>query len=101
MGIYLFFNETFCCTLTFLAKPSKKHDLQGKRIVFTGTLTNASRKQAEARAKTFGCFVGAAVSKNIDLIIAGDEPGDKVDKAKKLGKFQKQILQICIKSKFK
>jgi NAD-dependent DNA ligase len=44
-----------------------------------------TRKDAENEANNFGCFTGAAVSKNIDLVVAGKQPGEKVDQAKKLG----------------
>lgn len=76
-------NVTFCVFIG--AAASKKFDLQGKRVIFTGTLANATRKEAESEAKNYGCFVGSAVSKNIDLVIAGEEPGEKVEKAKSLG----------------
>ena len=60
-------------------------DLNGKKIVFTGALTKATRKQAAARAKMFGCIVVAGVSKHVDIVIAGSGAGQKLDRAEELG----------------
>ena len=69
---------------------------QGLRIVFSGTLEQLGRKHAEVRAKQFGCFVGTDVSKNTDILIIGDEPGKKKEKAEKLGNYcELRVLEIC------
>ena len=66
-------------------KKTSKVDLNGKKIVFTGALTKATRKQAAARAKMFGCIVVAGVSKNVDIVIAGSGAGQKLDRTEDLG----------------
>ncbi|MGD9109349.1 MAG: NAD-dependent DNA ligase LigA [Phycisphaerales bacterium] len=59
--------------------------LAGKTFVLTGTLPNYKRSEVEKMIKDNGGKTGSSVSKNTDYVIAGDEPGSKLDKAKKLG----------------
>jgi len=63
----------------------KKSGLTGKTIVFTGELTGFSRHEAENLARQFGANAASSVSANTDLLVAGENPGSKYDKAKKLG----------------
>ncbi|MCX5697588.1 MAG: NAD-dependent DNA ligase LigA [Candidatus Omnitrophica bacterium] len=63
---------------------AKKTALSGKRVVFTGELSGFSRSQAEDLARKCGARPSSGVSKDTDLVIAGDNPGSKYDKAKKL-----------------
>ena len=55
----------------------------------------ATRKQAAARAKMFGCIVAPGVSKNVDIVIAGSGAGQKLDKAEDLGNLQLTLLLDC------
>ena len=57
----------------------------GKTVVLTGTLPDVSREEAKARIEALGGRVSGTVSKKTDLLVAGDEPGSKFDKAVKLG----------------
>jgi DNA ligase (NAD+) len=57
----------------------------GKTVVLTGTLPDVSREEAKARIEALGGRVSGTVSKKTDLLIAGDEPGSKLDKALELG----------------
>lgn len=57
----------------------------GKSVVLTGTLPDVSREEAKARIEALGGRVSGTVSKKTDLLVAGDEPGSKLDKAVKLG----------------
>jgi len=63
----------------------KKSNLTGKKIVFTGVLSHLSRPQAERLAQDFGAEVASSVSQQTDYVVAGQEPGSKLDKAKQLG----------------
>ncbi len=59
--------------------------VSGKKFVLTGTLTNMSRDEAKDKIRTAGGLIGESVSKDTDYVVAGDNPGSKYDKAKKLG----------------
>lgn len=60
-------------------------NLAGKKVVFTGTLSTMTRKQAEAAAANLGAEVVGSVSKNTDILVAGADAGSKLQKAKDLG----------------
>ncbi|MGH9614709.1 MAG: NAD-dependent DNA ligase LigA, partial [Bryobacteraceae bacterium] len=57
----------------------------GKTFVLTGTLPNLTREDAKERIETAGGKVAGSVSKKTNFVVAGDEPGSKLDKAKSLG----------------
>lgn len=59
--------------------------LEGKSVVITGTLKNYSRSQAEELVRKLGGNPASSVSKNTYFVVAGDQPGSKIDKAKALG----------------
>lgn len=59
--------------------------LTGKNIVFTGELARFRRSQAEELARSAGGNPSSSISKNTDFVVAGEKPGSKLDKAKKLG----------------
>jgi DNA ligase (NAD+) len=67
------------------AKEYRKTPLTRKTIVFTGELSGYSRARAEEAARLAGAMPSSTVSKNTDFIVAGENPGTKLDKAKKLG----------------
>ena len=60
------------------------HPFYGKTFVLTGTLLNYTRTQASEFIKARGGKVSGSVSQNTDFVLAGDEAGSKLDKAKKL-----------------
>jgi len=62
---------------------SKK--LAGKTFVFTGTLANRSREEAESLVAAHGGKAGSSVSKKTSYVVVGTDPGSKFDKAKSLG----------------
>jgi len=72
-----------------LTAPKRKagaaQPLAGKTVVVTGSLKGFSRKEAEDAVKSAGGRAAASVSKNTDFVVAGESPGAKADKAKKLG----------------
>jgi len=63
----------------------KAGTLSGKNICITGTVQGYTRTQLAAVLKSNGALVTDSVSKNTDLLIAGENAGSKLDKAKKLG----------------
>jgi DNA ligase (NAD+) len=60
----------------------------GKTILFTGTLTQMGRKEAQDMAEAAGAKNISAVSGNLDILVVGDNAGSKLDKARKLGTVQ-------------
>lgn len=59
--------------------------LTGQTVVVTGTLSGFTREEAEARVREAGGKVASSVSKKTSFVLAGEEPGSKLARAKELG----------------
>ena len=59
--------------------------LVGKSILFTGSLKQMGRKEAQKLAKEAGAKVISAVSSKLDILVVGEKAGSKLKKAEALG----------------
>ena len=59
--------------------------LTGKTVVVTGTLTKFTRDEIKEFIVAQGGKAAGSVSKKTDYVVAGDEAGSKLDKARELG----------------
>ena len=56
-----------------------------KRIVLTGTLQSMTRAHAKKQLESLGAKITSAISSKTDFLITGENPGSKLEKARKLG----------------
>jgi len=66
-------------------KKAASKKLEGKTVVFTGSLTKFSRDEAQRLTEEHGGHASSSVSKNTDYVVAGESAGSKLTKAQKLG----------------
>ena len=57
----------------------------GKKVVLTGKLLNYTREEASKIIQNLGGEVSSSVSKTVNLVLAGEDAGSKLDKARALG----------------
>lgn len=95
-SIYIFFhNPGTKCVLRKLERAGIKlmkekgivsdKRLSGKTFILTGTLASFSRFEAEELITKLGGKAASDVSRNIDYLVMGSQPGSKLDRAKRLG----------------
>jgi len=66
-------------------KGKEKGKLAGKIFVFTGTMKSYGREEARNLVESLGGMTASSVSKKVDFVVTGEDPGSKLDKAKELG----------------
>jgi len=66
-------------------KEEKPQILKGLTFAFTGTLKSMTREQAKKKVLELGGRVSDSVSKKIDYLVVGENPGSKLKKAQNLG----------------
>ena len=65
-------------------RKQRSAELAGLTLVLTGTLPNLTREEAKAKIEAAGGKVAGSVSKKTSYVIAGEEAGSKLDKAREL-----------------
>jgi DNA ligase (NAD+) len=65
-------------------KPSSDGHLGGSTFLFTGTLNKLKRNDAEAMVESAGGKILSGVSSKLNYLVAGDDAGSKLEKAKKM-----------------
>jgi DNA ligase (NAD+) len=65
--------------------PPRGSPLAGKTLVLTGTLPGRTREEVRAIVERLGGRVAGSVSKKTDWVVAGEEAGSKLDRARELG----------------
>ena len=59
--------------------------LDGQTFVLTGTLNTMTRNEARAALEKLGAHVAGSVSSRTSVVVVGDNPGSKADRAQELG----------------
>lgn len=76
--------------------------LKGKAFVFTGSLESMGRNDAKALVESLGGMVQSSVTAKTSFLVAGSEPGSKLDKARSQGVLvisEKDFLQLVGRDK--
>lgn len=75
-----------CINMTYLGKAQQENsNFKDKSFVLTGSLEKYSRDEAKEIIESFGGKTVDSVSKKTSVVIVGENPGSKYDKAKQLG----------------
>ncbi len=71
--------------MEYIGQEIKENFFTNKKCVLTGGLETMGRNEAKALIESFGGVLSESVSKKTDIVIVGENPGSKYDKAKALG----------------
>ncbi|MBY0229819.1 MAG: NAD-dependent DNA ligase LigA [Gemmataceae bacterium] len=89
LGVKVVTEEEFEAMIADLASaataPPEEGPLAGKTVVVTGTLMKYDRRGIEALIEEKGGKAGSGVSKNTSFVVAGEDAGSKLAKARELG----------------
>jgi len=75
-------------------EPTTGGVLDGKTVVFTGSMEEMTRAEAKQQAEAAGGRVASSVSKKTDFLVVGGKPGSKAKKAEELG------VQVLLEGEF-
>ena len=82
----LVIQDLFALGVEILPEEEKKQGVfTGERVVLTGSLAEFKRSEAGKIIESLGGEVASSVSQTVTLVVAGEDAGSKLDKAKKLG----------------
>jgi DNA ligase (NAD+) len=70
--------------ISMVSLSSEAVPLKGKTILFTGTLQSLTREEAKNQAEHLGAKVTNTISPKTHILVVGENPGSKLEKAKKL-----------------
>ena len=71
--------------IAFKETEKKSGVFSGMKVVLTGSLPTYNRGEATKLIENNGGEVASAVSKSVNLVVAGEDAGSKLEKAEKLG----------------
>ena len=80
--------EALGLQLNSIKQQSTGGKLEGKTFLFTGTLNQLKRSQAEEMVEANGGKIQSGVSSKLDYLIVGEDAGSKLEKAKKIASIQ-------------
>jgi len=72
-------------TISFPTLEPNEGFLAGRTFLFTGTLSSMSREAAAERIRALGGTVLSTIGSKLNILVAGENPGSKLEKASKLG----------------